>query len=82
MSNFGNENGWGVILALRLVVGWVALMAFVIMLLWSWLVPALLPGFVTKGFIAPAITFWQALCLGMFVRLAGFGVSTTSSSNK
>jgi len=81
MSNFGSESdsAWAVFLGLGFVIGWVALAAFILMVLWGWLVPALLPGFVTKGFIAPTITFLQALCLSMFTKLSGFGVSTSSS---
>ena len=65
---------------IALGLGMVAVMFFVIKLLWAWTVPDLFPGAVGQGLVAAEITWLTSFKLALFIALIN-GARINSSKN-
>tara|TARA_B100000676_G_C17445418_1_gene516297 strand:- start:152 stop:394 length:243 start_codon:yes stop_codon:yes gene_type:complete len=67
---------------IALVVGFAAVMFFVIKLLWAWTIPDLFPGAVEQGLIASEISWFTSLKLALFLGvIKGATVSGSVKNN-
>tara|TARA_B100000686_G_C16529037_1_gene831332 strand:- start:655 stop:894 length:240 start_codon:yes stop_codon:yes gene_type:complete len=66
---------------IAIVAGVIAVMFFVIKLLWAWTIPDLFPGAVEQGLVAAEISWFTSLKLALFLAIAKGATISNSKSN-